>query len=390
MNQRLEKDGELLIDALRGIAALMVLFCHAFELSMSEIYGWDPDKTPGMWRFARASLGNGDFWVWCFFVISGLCIHRSIARDIAEGSFSWRRYLIARVTRIYPLFLLGLALAILVWLMGLEFAVEGPISSAPWPQLAASLVNLQILTAPFPNFGPSWSITCEVFYYTVWPLALIQMRGQVTRAATSALLAAGMSVGAIFFVWHGMQMLQTSTVINGLWTICVLFPAWICGAWLGGNWENVSAIVTRRMWWAALMLCLAVMILEWVLRFKHYPGWARHFTSWGAAPGLLFALAGAKYVGLSTRVWAQPWCRWLGQISYPCYILHIPLLMLVNHAGDAALSRMTAEHPVLLTVLETLLVVLLLGIVGPPLERFFMNWRSNVLARPREPLAAQS
>ena len=145
--------------------------------------------------------------------------------------------------------------------MGLEFAVEGPTSSSPWPQLVASLVNLQILTAPFPNFGPSWSITCEVVYYTIWPLALMQMRGQVTHAAMSALLAAGMSVGAIFFVWHGMQMLQTSTALNGLWTISVLFPAWICGAWLGGNWENVSAMVTRQMWWAALMLCLAVMIL---------------------------------------------------------------------------------------------------------------------------------
>jgi len=205
MSQRLDKDGEMLIDALRGIAALMVLFCHAFELACSEIHGWDPDKASGMWRFARASLGNGDFWVWCFFVISGLCIHRSISRTIREESFSWQRYALARVTRIYPLFLVGLALAMVPWLMGLEFANDGTPNSAPWPQLGATLLNLQIFTATFPNFGPSWSITCEVVYYALWPLALIQMRGQATRAAMSVLMGAMMGVSAIFL--SGMALI---------------------------------------------------------------------------------------------------------------------------------------------------------------------------------------
>jgi peptidoglycan/LPS O-acetylase OafA/YrhL len=276
------------------------------------------------------------------------------------------------------------------WCMGLDFAVEGPVNKAPWPQLAASLVNLQLLTAPFPNFGPSWSITCEVVYYAVWPLVLILMHGQVTRAAISMLFAAMMGVASIFFVWHAFHILQTSTAVHGLWTVCVLFPCWICGAWLGAHWESVSQMVTRRMWYAAVILSLAVMILEWVLRFKHYPGWARHFTSWGAAPGLLFALAGARHVGLSTRSWAQPCCRWLGLMSYPCYILHIPLLMLIHHAGDSALPSLAAEHPVLLTVLETCLVLLALSLLGPPLERFFMSWRSRFLRVLRQPRLAAS
>lgn len=390
MNQRLDKDGELFIDAIRGIAALMVVFCHAFELGMSEIYGWDPDKTPGMWRFARASLGNGDFWVWCFFVISGLCIHRSIARGIAEGRFSWGRYALARVTRIYPLFLIGLMLAVLAWTLGLEFASDEPSEEMPWIQLAASLMNLQLLTAPFPNFGPSWSITCEVVYYAAWPLALILMRGQVTRAAMGTLFVNMAGVGSIFFIWHGLHMLETSTALNGLWMICILFPAWLSGAWLGGNWEAVSPMVTKRKWQASVMLCGAVLVLEWVLRFKHYPGWARHFTSWGAVPGLLFALAGARHVRLSSRTWAQPVCRWLGQISYPCYILHMPLLMLVNHAVDAALPRFALDHRILLTSLETVLVLLLLAFIGPPLERYFMAWRARLLAGSYMSLSAKA
>jgi len=178
--------------------------------------------------------------------------------------------------------------------------------------------------------------------------------------------------------------------MNGLWTVCVLFPAWIGGAWLGGNWESVAPAVSRRKWQAAVILCAAVMVLEWVLRFKHYPGWARHFTSWGATPGLLFALAGARHVGLSMRVRAQPVCRWLGQMSYPCYILHVQLLMLVNHAGDFVMPQLAAQHSALLTFFETFFVLLLIGAAGPPLERFFMGWRSRVLAGARAPMSVKA
>jgi len=378
MTQRLDKDAELMIDALRGIAALMVLLCHAFELGVSEVFGWDPAKAPGLWRWARASLGNGDFWVWCFFVISGLCIHRSIARDIAGGTFSWRRYLAARATRIYPLFLLGLALAVVAWMLNLQYATDGDAHPAPWPQLAASLVNLQIFTSPFPNFGPSWSLTCEVLYYAVWPALLLLAGGRVSRAACVAFALFMSSVAGIYLIWHLLPRLQSSTAMDGLWTVCILAPVWVAGAWLGGQWGSLA--VSRRTWHIGILSCVLVMILEWVLRYKHYPVWGRHFTSWGAAPGLVLLLAGAGHLHLAARAQVEPLCRWLGQFSYPCYILHVPLLVLVNHGVDKALPQFAAEHSVLLTTLETLLVIAILAFTGPPLERYFMNWRTKVLA----------
>lgn len=378
MNQRLDKDAELMIDALRGLAALLVLLSHAFELGVSEVFGWDPDKAPGIWRWARASLGNGDFWVWCFFVISGLCIHRSIARDVAGGTFSWRRYALARTTRIYPLFMLGLALAFMAWMLNLQFAADGGAHPVPWPQLAASLVNLQIFTSPFPNFGPSWSLTCEVIYYAVWPVVLLLAGGRVTRAACISLTLFMSFVAGILIIWHLLPRLQSSTAMDGLWTVCILAPVWIAGAWLGGTWGSFS--VSRRTWQIGILSCVLVIVLEWVLRYKHYPVWGRHFTSWGAAPGLVLLLAGAGHLRLAARARAEPVCRWLGQLSYPCYILHVPLLVLVNHAVDGAMPRFAAEHSVLLTAFETLMVVVILALTGPPLERFFMSWRSKVLA----------
>lgn len=379
-SDRLSKDAELWIDALRGVAALMVLLSHGFELAVAEIYGWDPHQTPGIWRFARASLGNGDFWVWLFFVISGLCIHRSIVGTLQAGNFRWWRYILARVTRIYPLFLLGLLLAIVAWSMHLDFATDVH-DPAPWPQLISSLFTLQLLTAPFPAFGPSWSLTCEVMYYAAWPMALILCKGRIGRAIGLSLGGAFFVLSFILFLWKGLHRLESSAAVNGLWTITVLFPVWIAGAWLGARWDHLAALITKRLWIMAFGLCALFMSFEWILRFKDYPVWDRHFVSWGAAVGLVCVLAGARHARLSARPQAQAVCRWLGQFSYPCYILHIPVLLILNAQADPLFPDFSKNYSTGLNCIVILTTILILAVVGPRLEEGFMSWRSKCLLK---------
>lgn len=376
---RLDKNAELWIDALRGIAALMVMLTHSFELAVTEVFGWDPHQTPGVWRFARVSLGNGDSWVWLFFVISGLCIHRSIAAAIDAGHFRWRKYILARITRIYPLFLLGLLLAIAAWSMHLDFGTEAH-DPSPWPQLISSLFNLQLLSATFPAFSPSWSLTCEVMYYAAWPLALILFKGRVSQAIGLALGCTVAALLLILFLWKGLHRFETSALVNGLWTVAVLFPVWISGAWLGARWQEMRVHVTKRKWLAAIGLCVVVMVLEWILRYKDYPVWDRHFTAWGAAFGLVCVLAGAHHTQLSGHPKREAVCRWLGVFSYPCYILHIPVLLMVNAGGDALFADFSKKYPSLLTAVEILGVLLILAFIGPRVEKVTMNWRSKFLA----------
>lgn len=69
----------------------------------------------------------------------------------------------------------------------------------------------------------------------------------------------------------------------------------------------------------------------------------------GAAVGLVCVLAGARYARLSSRPQAQAGCRWLGAFSYPCYILYIPLLLILNSTGDALFSEFSKNHPSWLT-----------------------------------------
>jgi peptidoglycan/LPS O-acetylase OafA/YrhL len=95
----------------------------------------------------------------------------------------------------------------------------------------------------------------------------------------------------------------------------------------------------------------------------------------------MFLLSGGGHLRLSAWPAALPVCRWLGRLSYPCYILHLQILLLLNHWVDQVAPESITQRPLVHAALEFVLVLTLLGVVGPRLESFFMNWRAGILAK---------
>jgi peptidoglycan/LPS O-acetylase OafA/YrhL len=384
MNQRFDLDSELMIDAVRGIAALLVLVSHSFDIAVGDVFGWSFSSNPVEWRWVRASLGHGGYWVWCFFVISGLCIHQSISRSVAGGTFVWRRYLLSRITRIYPLFLLGLVIAVVPWLLNADAGFAA--GENPWRQFLASLLSLHILTTTFPAFETSWSLSCEMIYYVAWPLILLVLRGRVRWAVFAAVGGSLLVLAVIFVTWRVLHRLEHSTAVDGLWIVTALFPVWVAGAWLADHWQTVTQHVSRRLWLSSLPLCVLAEVLLVVLKFHQAPGWAIHMASWSSVPGLVIFLAGARHARLARFSWSGPVCGWLGRFSYPCYVLHLQLLFTLSYFLTPWLPESVAADPLKKMPLLLLPVLSLVALVGPRLEQWLMRWRAQVLARPARPL----
>jgi peptidoglycan/LPS O-acetylase OafA/YrhL len=386
-SDRVDPGTELFIDALRGIAALMVLFSHAVDLAISQVYGWQFAENPPFWRAVRAVLGTGEHWVWAFFVLSGFCIHLSIARSLREGRFRFMPYALARVTRIYPLYLLGFVLALIAYAVVPDLG--GFDGHRPVREFWATLVSLQIFTNTFPGFQPSWSLSCEMIYYAVWPILLWVASGKEKRAVGVGLVASLLVAGTVLVMWNVFHVMEGRAFVDGIWTLSALLILWLAGAGLAVGWGPLSAAVTMRRWLGGLAVFATSAILLFTLRYQQYPHWSTHLAAWVAMPGIVLIIAGARFSRFDQ---AAPWvgvaCRWLGLFSYPCYILHDQMLAITNYLMAPLLPEAWAAQPGVRVILYLVLVLPPLMLVGPALERRLMGWRSRVLcARKPKPVA---
>lgn len=379
MNYRLDKDSEAFIDALRGLAALAVLVSHSVDFAIRSVYGRELYDAPKIWRLASATIGHGSFWVWCFFVVSGLCIHMSISRAVANGTFTWRSYVVARITRIYPLFMLGLLLAIIAW--WLTDGLDGEPAQKPWVQLFSSLLSLQVFTSTFPTFNPSWSLSNEMLYYAIWPLIFFAVQKRSASAFFLAVFSTFALCLLIGVLWLGLHLFETSAAVHGLWSVSILFPLWLGGAWLADNWNSISAAIGRRLWWGSFLFCLvSEIILAWA-RYHDAPQSVVDFVSLISLPGIVLLLGGARHARLGSFPLAQPCIRRLGNFSYPCYVLHMPLQIMIVRLVIPRLPDGFTAHPLMHALTLLLPVLLVLAVVGPWLETSIMAWRSKVLSR---------
>ncbi len=381
MENKLDEDTELFIDALRGIAAFMVLATHALDLGIAGVFGWEISTNPQGWQWVRATLGHGGFWVWSFFVISGFCIHQSIARSGNGRPISWSKYALARVTRIYPLFLIGLLLAALTWFLTIHHIK--PTEKFAWPQFGASLFMLHAFTDTFPCYDSSWSLSNEMIYYALWPAALIICRGSGNRAARFSMFGTLFVLTAIYILWKGLHRMQASTAVNGLWSLAVLYPLWIVGAWLVSNWPAMRDKVTQGWWLLCIPLCLVSMCALTYARLHGNSSGAMNAAGLTAIPGLLLLIAGGHQFRLSAKSWMKPVYRWLGRFSYPSYILHYQFMLLLDFYLLRNNGTTTIYNPLWRSASLLLITFVATALIGPPMERRIMAWRSGVLARAR-------
>ena len=164
------------LDALRGIAILMVVCFHAF--------GFIP-KTAGQQLFNQflSTLSQG---VPLFFVLSGFLISLIVFDE--RKPFSWHTYGMRRFAKIFPPFFLSLLFFAVRDLrhFSLPVIVE---------QLAANMFTLPNLLQHYPALNPvSWSLFVEVHFYLLLPLLflgwkrLFPKKAEVLTIATFALV----------------------------------------------------------------------------------------------------------------------------------------------------------------------------------------------------------
>lgn len=309
----INKPMSLALDAVRGLAALVVLLGHAVQ---HKVYS-------GPWPFSDVLQHQA---VVVFFVLSGLVI----ANASFQRSGTLADYAVARFARIMPVALFAVLFSLLAWLVG-QNAPEGIISTPPrfnQPGFAGVVLPLVFLSETEWGVGPLWnapywSLVNEVWYYALFGAAFY-LRGWL-RIVVLALMAplAGVRVLVLLPIWlMGVALARLAprqALGEGRAALCLL--------------AGIALIpVSHR-----LIFVLAPVLDGWVQPFTDNLYLARYALS-DTILGLGVALA---FLGLRTLAdqraatlekYRRP-IRWLAECSFTIYLIHWPLLNLAHGYG---------------------------------------------------------
>ena len=173
-------------------------------------------------------FGYGFTAVSFFFVLSGFVLTWSQNSDVKAG-----RFFLHRIARIWPLHLLTMLLAL--------FAPPLPTSSEVSMLGALSVATLTqawIPVSPFLNAfnGVSWSLSCEAFFYLMFPLLFKHLKSTrqyrafvvvpAGAVALFVLLAAVTSIPIADYLLAGMPLFRLAEFIVGMLLARLMKSGW--------------------------------------------------------------------------------------------------------------------------------------------------------------------
>jgi peptidoglycan/LPS O-acetylase OafA/YrhL len=330
------------LDALRGCAAAAVMLHHHGHYYDVLYAGRAP---------LSFDMGAGHFGVELFFIISGFVIlmtieHRKTVRDFA----------IARVTRLMPAFLAALGLASVI----LIFWPMPPLNTPTFLQFIANLTMAPGLFGQNVVDLPYWTLTYELVFYVFMALALrFRLLGSIEWLGLLA-----MAVGCLYRATVDIEHHHRTTIV----LLAYYSNFFLIGICL----YRIQTARARPITYVALALAIAMSGLGGGEQAFRAPGWL-YLPLTAAFTGLVW-LATTRHA----RWIASPPLIFLGQISYPLYLVHVALgYQIIRFGVEQGWSTL---HGVASAVMVSVVVAVVLHyLVEVPGER----WSRSVLTKPR-------
>lgn len=298
------------LDGLRGLAALAVVASH-FGDGHNSHFLEDPR--------AFHDFAWGAYGVQLFFLISGFVILMS-----ARGARRPSDFVISRVSRLYPVYWLSLALAVVLLLLR---PVPGFQLSLPDVLVNTTMIQRWVLV---PNVvDVYWTLAVEMQFYVIVLLALLLTRSRLTDRAvlitavswTAVSWAVALAVMSRTAVDPQLDPMPVKLLTN--LTVAEYAPLFVLGMAL-----YLVRHERRHMLWAALAAVSAVASAV-VLRGPLHGALV-------AAAVLIFTVVVLRE---STRVLLWSPVQFYGRVSYSLYVIHAIPGYLIIHGTWPLLGR---------------------------------------------------
>ena len=312
-----------LLDGLRGVAALMVIWYHVFEG-----YAFAGGTTIDTFNHGYLAV---DF----FFILSGFVI--GYAYDDRWGkNFTMKDFIKRRLIRLHPMVIMGAIVG------AITFYIQG---SVQWDgtHIGISMVMLSLLCTiffipampgvgyevrgngeMFPLNGPCWSLFFEYIGNILYALFIRRLSNKALTIVV-VLLGVALASFAIFNV-SGYGNIGVGWTLDGVnfigGLLRMLFP-FSMGMLLSRNFKPMKL---RGAFWICTLVMIALFAVPYLEGTESIctNGIYEAFCIIIAFPILLWI--GAS--GTTTDKKSTQICKFLGDISYPIYVIHYPFMYL--------------------------------------------------------------
>lgn len=341
------------LDTLRAIAAIIVVLGH-IELLKNEF-----QIQAKKWHTL-----NGDFAVTLFFVISGFLITYLIVKEKQKyGDFSFKKFYIRRMLRIWPLYYLTLFLSYFFF-----SDQSASVRSIFLHLLTFSNVPFALNEA-WKGSPQVWSIGVEEQFYLFWPLFLYLLPSKKINFYILTFIFL-----YVIFLPHGLNFINSLSLKNEkLHTFSLIFftkTKFQCMAWGGFLGYNLAldkkwlSFFYEKKWVVLALIFLSFGI--WFLGLRFYL--ISHEIYAFLFGLMIIGLAKNPFFNIDNFI-----TSFLGKISYGIYMYHFMVtIFLIKILPE----NLTFYNPILYA-LTLILTILISWISYETFEKFFLNLKKK-------------
>lgn len=339
------------LDGIRGIAALYVAAFHCYQMQFFVSSEMDQERMVFFRIFKPLCMGH--YAVAVFIVLSGYCLMLPIAQR--GGNYSMEEgvlaYFARRLQRIIPPFYAAVLLTMA--LLPITRAVWGRIFATGIPKmqsLIGSHVQSQLVTQLLSHLclinngvpvndesivklasnTPLWSVATESQIYVLFPAILLPI---LRHLGAWVAVSFGVGLGVVLSLSFDGRYQLACPWMFGVFSIGVL------GALITKSQEDIYIKLRQRVPWDYLggmivIAFLAIGVFNLGL-YRRHPVIVDTCLGVGIMCVLVAMSLGANqakggFVQMLARMLSSRFCKGLGEISYSLYLIHYPLLVLLQ------------------------------------------------------------
>ncbi|MFK8013045.1 MAG: acyltransferase family protein [Marinicellaceae bacterium] len=299
------------IDALRGIAALLVVWQHSSEMFIKQI----GVAQHGIFLAEIAKeLDFGRIGIICFFLISGFVIPSSLKTDDNSGL---KKFAIRRFFRLYPAYWVSIVMVVLIS----SFYTSIPSSITI---LANSTMIQGVFQQPHLN-GLYWTLQVELIFYLLCAILFFFNRLHNDKSIFVLIVI----FFSIFVIMQCLPLITANPLKmhKEVQLLPYLLSIMFLGAFYRKIYDNLAQnkknpITLKKYVFVATFMCLGLPLTLLTLSFLKIEIVADSFR-FGAGHSLGFVLF---FLGIIFIKKAPRFILFLGLISYSLYLFH-PMVM---------------------------------------------------------------